>query len=291
MPFLIRAVESIINQEYSIWELIIVDDGSRDGTKDYLHRHILPTDARVRYIEHSTNKGIASAYNTGIREARGRFLAFQEQDDISLPERLAVEVGLIEKHEIPFVTSRVGWINADGRIFKYWPTDFQQDLQVLDPSYNLYCDLVINQTCFSNAATMLDRGRIRTEDLLFDETFRRSGQDWDLHLRLVTKYPTMRIMQPLVHMSRHPGHTSSTSDKRTVFEGTRILLKKHWLFHRELTGKPDWGTFRRAWSNQFLLEARYFKGIRGLALGLLSAVLWPTNLGVWESFRNTLRRS
>lgn len=289
MPYLKDAIESIINQTYKNWELLIIDDGSTDNSVNYI-KSICIDDKRIRLMQHERNKGIATTYNTGIRHCKGQFIAFQEQDDISLENRLEAQVSIIMDKKAPFVTSRVGWIDANNQVYKYWPNNINNDIEILPPSYNLYCKLLINQTFFPNASTMLDRNGIDADDLIFDEVFKTSGQDWDLHLRLVRKYTTIRISNPLVLMRRFPEMISSTSNKINIFRDNRQLLKKHWYFNYKATSKRDISTFLKAWSNEFLIEGRYCKGLYGIVLGIFSMILWPLNSKAWFSFLNLLKK-
>jgi glycosyltransferase involved in cell wall biosynthesis len=87
-----RAIESILNQTYQDFEIIIVDDGSTDNTKKLIHSF---KDSRIQYIQHEHNKGPAAARNTGIKSSKGRYVAFQDSDDESLPYRLEKEVEVL----------------------------------------------------------------------------------------------------------------------------------------------------------------------------------------------------
>ncbi|MEM9829103.1 MAG: glycosyltransferase family 2 protein [Bacteroidota bacterium] len=76
-----QAVESVLAQTYLHFELIIVDDCSADGTKEYVHANLLSKDRRIRYIRHEVNKGLAAARNTAIFNGKGTYFAFVDDDD------------------------------------------------------------------------------------------------------------------------------------------------------------------------------------------------------------------
>ena len=78
-----RALESVLNQTYTDYEIIIVDDGSTDRTEEIIRRY-QETSGNIRYIHTTENKGAPAARNTGIREARGTYIAFQDSDDVVL---------------------------------------------------------------------------------------------------------------------------------------------------------------------------------------------------------------
>jgi glycosyltransferase involved in cell wall biosynthesis len=85
-PQLIAAIESVAKQTYGDWELIVVDDGSRDGTVDAIQPYL--ADSRVRYLPQE-NAGRSAARNSGARQARGEWLSFLDSDDLYLPATLA----------------------------------------------------------------------------------------------------------------------------------------------------------------------------------------------------------
>lgn len=95
--FVGRAIESVERQAYRNWELIIVDDGSSDGGAD-IAKAASMSDSRIRVIAHDTNRGLASARNTGFAEARGKYISLLDADDEYLPNALEALVGCALKH-------------------------------------------------------------------------------------------------------------------------------------------------------------------------------------------------
>ena len=95
--FIAEAIESVIAQSVEDWELIVVDDGSTDGTReiiaDYQRR-----DRRIRVLTHAANRGLASARNTALDHARGRLIAFIDSDDVWFPEKTARQIAAMERH-------------------------------------------------------------------------------------------------------------------------------------------------------------------------------------------------
>jgi len=89
------AVESILRQFFSDFELIVIDDGSTDRTVDLIKGI---GDARIRLLRNGTNRGIVFSLNRGLDEARGRYIARMDADDIARPERLARQVAFLEAH-------------------------------------------------------------------------------------------------------------------------------------------------------------------------------------------------
>lgn len=98
-----RAIASVRDSTYRDWELIVIDDGSQDNTRQLLQSYPNP----IHYIEQD-NQGVAAARNRGLASAQGEFIAFLDQDDFFLPEKLSLQVALLESQaSLGFVSS--GW--------------------------------------------------------------------------------------------------------------------------------------------------------------------------------------
>jgi glycosyltransferase involved in cell wall biosynthesis len=94
---LIESVNSVINQSYTDWELIICDDGSTDNTIEFLHK-ISNLDSRIVILSYKENKGLANALNTCIMASKGNFIARQDADDISDIDRIQKQVEFLENN-------------------------------------------------------------------------------------------------------------------------------------------------------------------------------------------------
>ena len=90
-----ESIESVINQTYSNWELIIVDDCSSDNTEEIVNRY---SDKRIRYIKNEKNLGAALTRNRAIREAHGEWIAFLDSDDLWMPRKLEKQVAFMKNN-------------------------------------------------------------------------------------------------------------------------------------------------------------------------------------------------
>ncbi|MGH9460278.1 MAG: glycosyltransferase family 2 protein [Vicinamibacteria bacterium] len=112
-PYLGDAMESILNQTFSDFEFVIIDDGSTDGTADVIHSF---DDPRIVLIKNQENLGLARSLNRGLRAARGNLVARQDSDDVSLPRRLDIEARFLQTHEETLlVSSNIEYMGHDGR--------------------------------------------------------------------------------------------------------------------------------------------------------------------------------
>jgi glycosyltransferase involved in cell wall biosynthesis len=98
--FLEEAIRSVLDQSYTDWELLLVDDGSDDTSTEIGRRYASRQPDRIHYLEHPghANRGPSAARNLGVRTARGAYVAFLDSDDVWLPEKLETQVGLLDAH-------------------------------------------------------------------------------------------------------------------------------------------------------------------------------------------------
>lgn len=98
--FLEDAIQSVLNQTYGSWELVLVDDGSHDRSTEIARRHAQHRQERIRYLEHPghANRGTSASRNLGMRHARGKLIAFLDADDVWLPRKLEEQVELIDRY-------------------------------------------------------------------------------------------------------------------------------------------------------------------------------------------------
>ncbi len=102
--FISKTIESVLNQTYKNWEMIIIDDCSPDNSNKIIEKYI-KEDNRIKLIKLSKNSGPAVARNVGIKEAKGRFIAFLDSDDIWLPEKLEKQISFMEQKNLPMTYS------------------------------------------------------------------------------------------------------------------------------------------------------------------------------------------
>ena len=127
------AVRSIICQTLTGWELILIDDGSRD---DSAVRAAAFGDPRIRIIRHERSKGLACRINEAVRFARGEFIARMDADDVSYPERLAVQVNLLRSDPtIDLLGSNILLFRRQGEVFGFIPVPTTHEQIVAHPYF------------------------------------------------------------------------------------------------------------------------------------------------------------
>lgn len=107
--FIAETIESVLAQSYSDWELIIVDDCSTDGTDEVVGQYL--TDTRIRYIKNEINSGAAVSRNRALREAKGKWIAFLDSDDLWERDKLEKQIAFMENNGYHF--SYTNYIEID----------------------------------------------------------------------------------------------------------------------------------------------------------------------------------
>jgi glycosyltransferase involved in cell wall biosynthesis len=211
--WLSQAIESVLNQTYVRFELIVVDDGSTDGTPDLLKGY-----GRSIRLIHQANGGVSRARNTGIRKARGALIALLDSDDSWLPEKLEHQVAFLKASPQALIcqTEEI-WIRNGKRV---------------NPKkrHQKFSGMIFEKTlplCLVSPSAVMMRRSLFEEVGLFDENL-PACEDYDLWLRIAWKYPVYLIDTPLT--VKHGGHPDQLSampelDKYRIRSLVNILKK------------------------------------------------------------------
>lgn len=208
-----RAVESVLNQSFVDFEIIIVDDHSNDSTLDYLDSI---RDKRVRFIARSERGGGAVARNTGILAANGEYVAFLDDDDVWHPSKLQRQVELIQlQPEVGLVyAGAVHMYLEGGNRFKKFTPKFRG---------NIFKKL-LERNVIGTTSSIMVRRKALDEIGGFDESF-PSCQDWDLYLRLTKNWSVDFVEEPQLNYYLHPVRITSNESARLA--GHKMILDKY----------------------------------------------------------------
>ena len=200
-----RAIQSVMNQSLSPFEILIIDDGSNDGTEEWIKENF----QNIKYI-YQNNHGVSSARNIGIENAYGDWVAFLDSDDEWLPNKLYEQVKAIDSNpEMKFFHTNEIWIRNGVRVNqmkkhkKYGGYIFEKCLDICRVSPS---SVLIQKEVFDNIG-------------IFDESL-RVCEDYDLWLRITSKYPVVFLDIPLIY--KYGGHADQLSKVNDGIESYRI---------------------------------------------------------------------
>lgn len=214
-----KAIKSVLNQTFSDFELIVVDDASTDQTKDVVGDF---NDERIQYLRHAQNAGVCAARNTGLAVAQGRYVAFLDSDDEWLPEKLEQQI-----HQFEMAPQQVGVVYTWLQII-----DEQEEVcKLRQPSLSgqLQQDLLYSNFIGTPSTLMVKNELIRQTDGF--DTRLRCCEDWDMWLQLAKLCEFSLIQVPLVQYREHDEEGRGSTNSSAIVEGYLIFLKKH---HRNL---------------------------------------------------------
>jgi glycosyltransferase involved in cell wall biosynthesis len=284
-----RAIDSSLAQDWPDFEVVVVDDGSTDGSRDILARRAA-ADARVRIIEHPANRGCAAARNTLVEAARGDFLAFFDDDDVSRPNRLRLQHDLIVSYEREAGTRLVACYASGQRIYS---NGYVMPIRAVGadgspPVGNVMADyLLFNKHCpgvFYGGGTPTCSLMARTavfRDLGGFDTAMRRQEDVDFAIRLsFNGGHFIGIPEPV--LSQY-ATTGSEKSALAEFESFLRLLDKNADYLRA----ADSYRYMRLWSE---MRYRHFAGQDSRAVMLLARLLLIYPLRTMRHFSQSATR-
>jgi glycosyltransferase involved in cell wall biosynthesis/SAM-dependent methyltransferase len=213
--FLADAIESVLRQTHPDVEIVVVDDGSPDNTREVAAGY-----AGVRYVRQD-NQGLAAARNTGIREARNPYLVFLDADDRLLPHALEAGLACFSAHpECAFVSGGFRRIHADGSAFG------DSDIPHINKDH--YVE-TLKRSYISMHATVMFRREILERVNGFDTSL-RVCEDFDLYLRIVRNHPVYCHDSVVAEYRRHAANVSS--DYGLMLKTALRVLRSQWPYVR-----------------------------------------------------------
>jgi len=188
--YLRQAIESILNQTFTDFELLIVDDGSSDSSPEIIRSY---QDPRIRVIRNSTNRGIAYSRKKALELARGEYVAVLDADDVALRERLQVQAEYLDANaDVQLIGSAYEVIDENGNVVRTCtvPTDPLTIRWKL-----LFGNCIAHSTAMFRRVTALEVGG-------YDERM-TLAEDFDLYIRINKHGQIAQLDRPLVQWRRH----------------------------------------------------------------------------------------
>lgn len=211
--FLREALESVIGQSLTSFELIVIDDGSTDGSASILKTY---RDHRIKVIRHSVNQGLSSALNRGLEVCVGEFIARMDADDVAMPNRLARQVGFLQEHPETGVTGSFCEVIDSGGL-----RIGTMSLPVTDLAIR-WSSLLASP--FAHPSTMIRRDVLERHQLRFDPTLLVAA-DYDLWTRLLRYTRGANLDEPLLRYRIHNESQTTQHRKTQLANRDRIALR------------------------------------------------------------------
>lgn len=207
--FIEQAVQSILDQSFSDFELLVIDDGSTDGTTEILKAI---TDPRLRLIRHKTNCGLIHVLNEGIAEAKGEFIARMDADDIAEPGRLETQVQFLEKHpQIGIVGSAIRIIDCNGDMGQTYL--FPESHVLVEWSMSFFCPIA-HPTVMVRASVIRQHGGYSFNAI--------HAEDYDLWTRMSITTQFANLTTPLLRLRKHEDSVTQTAKQKHLEAAAQV---------------------------------------------------------------------
>ena len=222
--FIVETIQCVEAQTYPNWELLLVEDGSSDGTAAVIEEYVRQKkEERIRLIRQPSNMGAARARNRGLQEARGRYIAYLDADDLWAPRKLELQIGFMEEQEAAFAFT--GYEFADEKARGLGKV-------VRVPMTLSYRQALSNTTIFTTTV-MFDTKRISRELL---EMPVMKSEDTALWWKVLRNGYTAYGLDENLALYRRPGKTLSSNKLEAI--------RRIWKLYRDAEGLD---VLRSAW--------------------------------------------
>jgi teichuronic acid biosynthesis glycosyltransferase TuaG len=206
--FIEHTINSILQQTYSDWELIITDDCSRDNTYKIIN-DFAKTDKRIKIFRLDQNSGPAVARNNSLKNANGRYIAFCDSDDMWHPDKLEKQVKFLQDMDLPFTFSSYQKIDENGTLGSV----------IYAPSSVSYNELL--KTCSIGCLTVIfDAAKIGK--VYFPEAWKRQ-EDYGMWLIIFKKIGSAKGMYDVLAIYRERTNSVSSNKLKTARDHYRVL--------------------------------------------------------------------
>ena len=245
--YLQQTINSLLQQTYTNFELLIINDGSTDSTFEIINSY---TDSRIQLIQNDGNKGLIYSLNNGFELAKGKYIARIDADDICLPERIEKQVNWLEQNpSTAVVASTIQFINEKNVVTGFWDLDRKTITKEVIKKAMLW------ECCIAHPSVMIRSSIIKNYKY---NSYQKHIEDYDLWLQLLAdNFVIEKINEPLLlYRVDQQSVTGSVHRNKNSFFSI-ATAKRKFLWHR--IKKAKWSVFET--KLLFTLGCNFLMGI------------------------------
>ena len=256
-----RALDSLLMQTYENWEALIISDGSNDHTSEIVKKY-RKRDARISLIEHNKQKGAQAARNTGLRQARGQWIAFLDSDDQWLAHSLEARLSVAGKSRVVHSECYVLEEGSPRRLFGVPPFRGWVYRELLRAPGPMFQGLLLSREACSRLGCL-------DENIV-------AYQEWDTAIRLAKHHSFEFVAEPtFIYDCRH-ANTISKDSLREAIGYEQVVNKHRWAMLRYLGPQRLARHYQQA--AHYYMQAK--QEMRGRRCLLRAAMCWPFRFSV-----------
>lgn len=209
-----RCINSILNQSSPVYEIILADDASTDNLAEVVTEI---SSSKIRIVKHTTNKGAQAARNTGIKAAKGNWIAFQDSDDEWLPNKIEKQLETIQKEETPYIL-------IHSNAFKKY-CDGKKEEYILPLTEGKAYKALLRRP--SPVFPSMLTSKIALQEIGFLDEKVPTHQEWDTSIKLAKICKLIHIQTPLVIWNINETEVSISRNIPNRIKGYEYVFKKH----------------------------------------------------------------
>jgi glycosyltransferase involved in cell wall biosynthesis len=267
LQLLKRAIESVKKQTYQNLELIVVDDWSSDGTKEYCESQ----DFKYIYIPREESKGGNYARNLGIKNAKGEYVAFLDDDDYWLPEKTEKQIRLI-------LNKKCGLVFCGRQLEKIKPDGTAESVFLSNPKSSGDLSKKILQNIVTTTSAIMVNKKLLYEVGLFDESL-KFWQEYELSIRLAQVTEFYPVKEPLLVYRIDTNDKNRLTNKFYAWKSAvKYIYKKHHSLYAKLSFGERVNVKRLYWKDGYLRAKNNGLKLQSIIYRIAIAVTNPWHL-------------
>lgn len=250
--FIAEAIESVLAQTFTSWELLLVDDGSSDGSREIAGTYARRHPGRIRTLQHDghANHGMSASRNLGLRYARGEYAAFLDADDRWTPGKLMLQVPVLERDER--LAAVIGSIEFFGELAETPARVIRPSVPLdvpLDPALFLCATLLGRPRLLTTLGNPLIRRRALAEVGGLEDEFTGQAEDAVAWCKLALRFRFAAVADTVLEYRRHDAASGALDDRSGTLAAGHARFAR-WLYGYVL-GQPE---EIRAWALPIVTE-------------------------------------
>lgn len=253
--FLGAAIESILGQTFTEFELLLINDGSTDGSREIAAGY---NDKRIVMIDNPGNKGLIYSLNTGLEQAKGKYIVRMDADDLSMPERI--------KKQVAFMEATPGIGAAGCSYYSFSERSVKKVYAIEEPE--VLRTLLLFNSCLCHPAAIIRKAVLDEHHIRYNPAYPHA-EDYDLWIQISKVSKLGNVKDFLIKYRRHEKQVTALQ-KKGVKETAQAIRKKYLEFLGFTFSEKDMETHYTLATNQLISDKSFLDEAENWLIGLIA---------------------